>query len=930
MGATRLKMRRLATALITVGLTCAAPVPAAHSSATGTSDLAQIVDGATYRIETTYEKPDGTRIKKTKAALAGVPALVNVDDTGLNDILVELVPLPPVGKASLDVVRLPGAPSPARLSVEAVIDLPGGGEPKLAVGYDALKSGAPATFHAAADFALDTTKIVDVDVNVLGPKDDLALIGELFTEGEGGARTDPKRGRLEYSPVPAASGLRVEITPEGDGQLIDVTADSSAAARGKVVAVNVDGSEKQTLRATVADLPPTMNLDLEVPNPPVEPAEASCLGDNATEEEEGETPGRVKVTYDAPERVDSVTIDGTERFDGVICSDLHAEIRRMATHAEIVRDSESHVTLDAAQPIGVAAVAFARNGFEAKLPPPDPHTGIPTVNGFERFFFAVDPDRREDDVDGFNILQARVTGLSHVEFDAGDPAVARPLLIDARLRPGPLLILARRGVITGDENISVEIEDLPADPHLTALLPEKPELEPGEPLPPPAPELTEITYKGSAPIGKIELDAHNRHGLLKSEPAATDLEALIHGLPSESTLTVEKSPDTDGANPTSVASKLISFDANGAGDDGAAKPVDLVEVLLSDGTPEKPGEGLAPAHDGVVVRDLPDRFRVFARVHGLRAVGLEKFPRTTTLRLDALGRRVVDEAGEETFERKAFDVDVRKLATDSPCDPFTGENEQEFLRATLQQLQPSTELSLEDHGGCKGRSFHYEAAGETESLVLQTDIGDRVLLDARVEQLARRIDLCIAEDGTCTGGGRIADTSLELDASSQIRIPRLVDCVAVDNPGAPRTAADVCRDVSTFQADAQPVEFIREATIATIDHATYLGFEVESHKGGDDEGHLFFDTADVRDVSEKNDGTFLGGRIWRDSVNGPVIRGIIDPKFRADHRLAIIDGAGFAVDRTSGLIECGETTDLEANTAGLPSFDVTGRPCSDD
>ena len=60
-------------------------------------------------------------------------------------------------------------------------------------------------------------------------------------------------------------------------------------------------------------------------------------------------------------------------------------------------------------------------------------------------------------------------------------------------------------------------------------------------------------------------------------------------------------------------------------------------------------------------------------------------------------------------------------------------------------------------------------------------------------------------------------------------------------------------------------------------------------------------------------------------------QGDIDPKFRTDHRLAIIDGAGFAVvDRTPGLIECGEITDLEANTAGLPSFDSLAGPASDD
>lgn len=407
-----------------------------------------------------------------------------------------------------------------------------------------------------------------------------------------------------------------------------------------------------------------------------------------------------------------------------------------------------------------------------------------------------------------------------------------------------------------------------------------------------------IAYTGAARIDEIVVDAFDPDEFIER---ATTLHGVVKTLPPGVNLEIGRSRNED----------VFHLDAGG-------DKVGLVELTLSDGSEAVPGDEPAAEFDGLFIRDLPDRFRLFARVNGLRGVKVEKGSATTTLGLDATANRV-------------FQVDVHKPPTADPCVPPPPAGKVEKLFASISRLRPETVIELTDFGGCVGRKMHYEAAGRADRVRLETNAGNRVLLQLDVRDLADRIDICTAKDGRCTPDPRDADTSLEVDASSEVEIARFVDCVVAEDPEGERTAEDACRGILGPPADAQPVnEFVNEGTIADIDRITYLGFDKLSQKG-DGEGHLSFDTADSRDQDAAvNEGTTLAGTVWMDKVDGPIIRAIFGPTFKADHRLAIIDGAGFAIERTTGLVQCDDQTDVEANTKALPSVDVTGRLCSDD
>jgi hypothetical protein len=678
-----------------------------------------------YRIETVYRAPSGDLVKTQTDAVQIVPSLVDVDHdiaTGNAgaDVLVQLTI--DAGRATLRVTKLPGAAATLPLSVEAILpdprrDLPIPilGQPdealRVAFGYDALASTAPSAYDATLAIA-GTGRVTSfsLDLHTAAAGDTIGVTAEVFTEGSGGERLDPIKGRVDYAPVPTAAHFGVLSGSDigqgiGAGQAsIDLASDVPTTAG--VTIDDIQGDDQMHAEARIDKVPHTMSLVL------------------TTVEETGQT----TFSYRASARVGVISVDITETSGGDITSDTVLEVRDMALSATLVQDAPNHATFQSESPIGVVKAGFATGGRVRFLDDPaylhqftdatidslsfqvlgltaaEVGTGDPFVVGAT---MAPGPFRVSI-IDGSATTEARFIDLpgtvrlsgspsqgtlhysasgpvDTVTIDATDPAgiagratamhvLLRQLpteidldygednntvsldangatlgLIEVQLTSGPderldgsvdgVLVndLADRYVVfarvnqlrkvvasTDDERIDLQldtaaarvfkadvnqtnasgdptyvratIDRLPSSVHVTY-----------------DPAAGTVNYSGSSRIDSIVVDAFDPDGL---SGRATTAHVLLQDIPE--TLTLGFTPGASS----------VSIDANG-------QTLGLIEAFLTSG----PLEQLDPSVDGVLYRDLSDRYVVFGRVTGLRRVSIDEGP-PPSLALDTTGGRI--------------------------------------------------------------------------------------------------------------------------------------------------------------------------------------------------------------------------------------------------------------------------------------------------
>lgn len=223
-----------------------------------------LLDLATYTVRTELSLPGGESTVRTQQAVIGVPALVEVHGSivPVPDLIVTVLPSP--SGALLEVVRSPLALGALPVKVEAVFDLPGEGDRRVAFGYDQRAGRAPTRFSAIIELSVFDPSKDDYELTVapVGSGSSLVVTGELFAQDGDGERVDPRSGRFELSPVPARTtvGLTVESTPPaappaGPVDVVTVVVDPSSSTAARVRATEGRGELERVVDVTVAALP---------------------------------------------------------------------------------------------------------------------------------------------------------------------------------------------------------------------------------------------------------------------------------------------------------------------------------------------------------------------------------------------------------------------------------------------------------------------------------------------------------------------------------------------------------------------------------------------------------------------------------------------------------------------------------------------------
>jgi hypothetical protein len=176
--------------------------------------------------------------------------------------------------------------------------------------------------------------------------------------------------------------------------------------------------------------------------------------------------------------------------------------------------------------------------------------------------------------EGFTSAAFRLLELERAEFIG-----TNPVLLDAVLEAGPF----RADIRTPELDLNAEIRDVPHNLRLQIDT-----------------EMPRLIYDGNgAGIEEISVAAD------KPDPffgRVTHIEGSIRDIPPVLQLDLRQTGEK------------VEFIAD--------NPIGAIELLASSG----PGEQLPAGEQGVILRDLPDRFVIFGRIFGLRTVSLDMNP----------------------------------------------------------------------------------------------------------------------------------------------------------------------------------------------------------------------------------------------------------------------------------------------------------------
>jgi hypothetical protein len=274
-----------------------------------------------------------------------------------------------------------------------------------------------------------------------------------------------------------------------------------------------------------------------------------------------------------------------------------------------------------------------------------------------------------------------------------------------------------------------------------------------------------VSYAAAAPVPLLALDAHDPAGLFDR---ATQLKLRLEDLPLE----LDVALSAEGS---------ITIDAHGG----------VLGLMEAQATTE-PDERIIDTRDGMLMKDLPDRFVVFARFTDLKSAAVTQNP---------LPSIVLDSAGGRPLEIALFESAPGKA---SPIP------NQEFTTALLTPAPPQVDLELLP--GAPGTlNVAYTASATADSLSFETNGGDRWITSATISNpVPLHFTACQAGDRGCVGAGGANTGSLAVIANQTTTI-NVFDCVRPLNTncrrgGSPTEYVDVNNlrtRVFRFAADIQ-------------------------------------------------------------------------------------------------------------------------------
>jgi hypothetical protein len=343
-----------------------------------------------------------------------------------------------------------------------------------------------------------------------------------------------------------------------------------------------------------------------------------------------------------------------------------------------------------------------------------------------------------------------------------------------------------------------------------------------------------VTYDAAAATDEITIDGKNVEGL---SGRAEEIHVLMRGIPPSLVVGLD-----DGTG-------RVNINAGG-------RELGLLEAQLTSG----PDDRIASGFDGILLKDVADRYVLFARITGLRSATAVQTP-APDLTLDATGNRV-------------FKVDINQ-------QPLSG-GKTTFTRATLDRLQRSTRVRVVPTS--VGQRIEYTAASRTNSLSFESNSGNRWNLSATAAPLPASLVLCQASNNTCGGSGRTSNAgSVSLNASEHTTI-NLFDCV--------RPATSAC--------PGDPDEFIRVTNL----RVRRLVEDAHSENSGE-RGHIYLDT---------DNHELTGSILARDGSGG--FEANFPSGFRSNDRLGRWTLFGLSKDK-SGSINCPGGTSLAVYVIGI-------------
>ncbi|MBI4730204.1 MAG: hypothetical protein HY775_12030 [Acidobacteria bacterium] len=394
----------------------ALPIPSVEPSALPTPSVPPSLPltPLNYRIRTVYGALD-----KTTDAVLLVPTPVDVDgDPSTGTLGAEILAQLQIdaGRATVRVTKLDGAPAVLPLLVEAILADPrGGGSPlRVAFGYDALGSTAPAVYDATISLAgSGRVSSVTLDLHTAGAGDTLGVIGTVFQEGPNGERLDPQIGRVDYRPVPTVAHFGLLNGRDVGTQQSSLDLVTNVPTTVTVLIQNIQGAAESRVDAVIDKLPNSLSVVL-------------------TEVQQGATTTKTW-SYSATDRIGVLSYRARDLDGGAPLKDFSLAFLDMPLSAQIVQDSPTHLTLQADSAIGAIEAGSAARGPIAWRDEPA-YLYVTDRGGVDSFAF-------------------RLLGLSRAEFDSGDP-----LLVDVTLTPGPFHVLVEAGTRVTDG----WIRDLPS------------------------------------------------------------------------------------------------------------------------------------------------------------------------------------------------------------------------------------------------------------------------------------------------------------------------------------------------------------------------------------------------------------------------------------------------------------------------------------
>ncbi len=319
-------------------------------------ELDALVDVTRFRWRAVVQEDGDSQAREFRATI-GIPQPLDVTGDGRPDVLANLTlasgftslqtggvdgPLrldvdtsadPTVVVPRLEIARLPGAPEELPLSLQALVDVPGG-EDQLRFGYDARDSEAPEGFMADL-VPGDGEVAVELASRSEHP---LTVSGALVPDGaEPTGDLAPREQRFGISFDTAPRAARVGVSLDGGSQDVAAQLETDVATQVDVSFADDSG----TSAVTLADV----SLDA------VEGTAGVVVS--------GDGSDGVSATISSADGMDEVVLDGRQLVDGRTATQVRLALTDVPDSVDFSLASDGTGSLDASAPIGVFEAGYA-------------------------------------------------------------------------------------------------------------------------------------------------------------------------------------------------------------------------------------------------------------------------------------------------------------------------------------------------------------------------------------------------------------------------------------------------------------------------------------------------------------------------------------------------------------------------------------------